>query len=229
MSCAGIGAALLSDVPQNDRLPAFDCARILNGIAERNPGKMFGLATIDPTDYTSGTVTDIGRQLPGIVGIRINSGRCGVALDDLKMLDPIISELLETGMPLFAEVTASAFDLTHPFRLEKLLAARPELRVAAIHMGGASRPDFCKDVFSVARRHDNLWLIGSANYWQRVLQAINEVGSERVMFGSASPEKCFMVSAVAAYKAMFAVENLPESVCENVLSVNLKRFIEKKC
>lgn len=225
MCFSGIDQALISMKPPLHLSTIDDCAKELSGIISKNPDKFKGIAYVDPRLPECADTIKRCADLEGIEGIKIDSKLCGVRLDDRKAMAPVAEAAIKHGFPLFARVSASAFDLTHPMRLSRLLEEWPELQVAAINMGGASRPDFCADVFETAKEHRNLWLIGSANYWQRVPQAIEKLGADRLIFGSAAPDHCFMPSAKAAYEALLDIAGVSPQEKSAIYSDNILQLL----
>ena len=166
------------------------------------------------------------RKEYGFAAIIIDSAQSGVRLDDFDCLRAVAETAMRLNMPIFIRTSAKSFDCTHPVRMHRLLERWPCLTVVAVHMGGASRPDYCTDVINVARHHPNLYLLGSAVYWQRIPQAIAAVGPERVLFGSATPHHGLMPAAVAAYHALLKMSKINDIDIANVMGENVCRLLQ---
>lgn len=225
MDVSGVDQAVVTINPPLllERLPV-ELAVLADSVRE-SQGRLIGMGYVDPHMPRCAKLVERCRKEYNFAAIYIDSGRSGVRLDDFDALHSIAETAIRQNMPVFARVSAATFDCTHPVRLERMLAQWPQLTVVAVHMGGASRPDYCADVIKVAQRRPNLYLLGSAVYWQRIPQAIAAVGAERVLFGSAAPERGLMPAGAAAYRALLDLAGVDRGGAANIMGENARRIL----
>ena len=112
-------------------------------------------------------------------------------------------------------------EYTSPLRAENVAKRFPGMPVLMIHMGGAGTPDVSESVIEAAGRNPNMYLIGSAISVDKVKQAIDVLGADRVMFGSDTPF-ADPSEVLLRYEEMLA--SYSEEVKQKVMGLNAKRL-----
>ena len=136
----------------------------------------------------------------GFPGVKLNGAQNEYAIDCREAM--LVCETIARydGMIAF-HIGADSPDFTSAYRAANVARAFPETTILMVHMGGAAEPDRAHEVIEVAKVHPKMMLIGSAIAAQRVKQAIDILGSERVLYGSDSPFHS-LDTALADYASM---------------------------
>ncbi len=97
----------------------------------------------------------------------------------------------------------------------------PRAKIILAHAGVTRRG--CEETIGVARRHDNLYLdvASSQPHVGMIERFVNEVGAERVLFGSDVP-----VLEPAAQLGRVAYAEISEANKEKILGLNMQRLLE---
>ena len=183
--------------------------------AKRYPDRILGFGWADPNLGIENARNMVKRCIYeyGFWGIKLNGAQNGFYIDDLDLSFPVIEEIAKTGKIAAFHIGGDAYEHTHPFRLAKIAAAYPEMKILMVHMGGAAFADLSDACIEIALQHPNITLIGSAIRDVSILKAIRKLGSDRVCFGSDTPFALMHVS-VAMYQALLKDEATEE---ENAL------------
>ena len=124
---------------------------------------------------------------PKVRGLKLNP-----ALDPIEPDDPLVHPLLELagehGVPVAfhcGHPPASLYTL--PWMIEKAAIRFPEVRIVLVHMGLCVFP-YHEGAMDVAELRPNVYLevSGMPHTW-RVKEAVERVGADRVLYGSAAP------------------------------------------
>lgn len=227
MASAGVDRAVCAiALPEQDEqlLPSL---QYLYEVSKSSRGRIVGMGYLDPRAGVDRAVKLARRCMDdyGFAGVRVDARHARVRLDDERRMYPICSELERCGIPLAVYVGSDAFDLTHPFRLEKLARRFEGLRILAMHMGGAHRPDYVEACVDVASRLCNVMLVGGAVTWNGITTAIQRTGADKLCFGSGVPVHSFIPASVAGYRAILAREALSVADQERIFSGNISRFL----
>ena len=123
----------------------------------------------------------------GVQGVKLNGARDGYYIDDPALSLPLIEMIAEAGLVLAFHCGANDFEKTHPFRVARISAQFPELRIMLVHMGGSGLPDIADAVADLAAEHPNWYLIDSEVEYRKIHKALAKLGPERICYGSDTP------------------------------------------
>ena len=135
-------------------------------------------------------------EVYGMKAVKMNGAQNNFYIDD-ESLFPYFDYLQTHQCMLALHIGSDFYDFTHPTRAEKIAKAFPNLHILMVHMGGAGVPDLGKACIEVAKRCNNMTLVGSAISYLRVVEAIRTLGPQRVCFGSDTPFAMMNVERVA--------------------------------
>jgi hypothetical protein len=214
---AWLQPAYFRDVEGGNRY-IFECVR-------RYPERIIGFGWVDPHFGLEKCLEEIKRCTGeyGFVGVKLNGAQNEFPIDDEQVCLPLIEAIVETGKLLAFHIGADSFENTHPFRLAKIARRFPTATILAVHMGGAAVPDLSRAMLEFAQECPNIYLIGSAVSAPAVLRAIQQLGPERVLFGSDTPFQ-FMHVEVARYRAL--LEDLPANAADLVMGENARSLFQ---
>jgi len=176
--------------------------------ARRHPDRIIGFGWANPRLGVRAACEEARRCLLdyGFPGVKLNGAQDEYCVDDEQMCLPVVETVAGLGGMLAFHCGADAYERTHPFRIAKLAARFPEVGMLLVHMGGVGVPSLHKAAVEFARRHDNMFLIGSAAESRAILDAIRTLGPERVAFGSDTPFGLMHVE-LARYEALLRDED----------------------
>jgi uncharacterized protein len=121
---------------------------------------------------------------PKFRGVKLHPLMDGFHPDD-PMVWPIIELLIERDLPALIHCGHPIFSL--PWSIEELVARFPEAKIILGHMGHGNII-YIDASIGVAQRHPNVWLETSGMPMSvKVREAVEKVGSDRVMYGSDGP------------------------------------------
>ncbi len=151
-------------------------------ITRLHPDRVSGLAVANPWYGEMGAEFLREAFRGGLAGLYVHAGRQGFHLTD-AIIDPLIEVCIEfkknvycyTGTPVCCE----------PFQLAELARRHPDVLFV---LGHSAWSDFAGyDVVPAARQAPNMFIETSCSIGGMVRQWINDLGADRVMFGSAYP------------------------------------------
>lgn len=188
------------------------------------PDRLLGFGWTDPHFGKQKAIEAARRCVEeyGFYGVKMNGAQNSYYIDDEEISFPIIDEIAKMGTILALHIGADAYDFTHPYRMEKIAQRYPEMPILVAHMGGAGLPNLAKPCIEVAKRNKNVYLIGSSIGWNYVIQAIRELGADRILFGSDTPFSN-MHADLNAYRA-FLSDHFTEEEGKLVLGGNVERL-----
>ncbi len=195
------------DATSEDRAP-------LDYVAEavaRYPDRLIGFARIAPSQDAS--ATELLRRAVGDLGF------AGLKLHPVGTFQPpaapatvrLTRGAAELGVPVLFHCGDEG--LTTPTAIEGLARQVPEARIVLGHMGGYFHAE---EAIEVAARNPGIYLETSATpYPDRIREAVEELGAERVLFGSDGPgapprlevRKVLLSGLTAEAQAMVLREN----------------------
>jgi len=98
---------------------------------------------------------------------------------------PVIEVLIERGLPALIHCGHPIFSL--PWSIEELIVQFPEAKIILGHMGHGNVV-YIDASIAIAGRHPNVWLETSGMPMSlKIREAVQKVGSDRVMYGSDGP------------------------------------------
>ena len=148
----------------------------------------------------------------------------GFAPDDEKLTYPFYERLVTRKLPLIVHVGSETNPLykcegAHPRHLDRVLVDFPDLTVIAAHFG----LEWWRDLIALGQKRSNLmtdctaWqptLVGTYGRFCHVLRRFfNEMGTDRVMFGTDAP---FFEHMLSCKQWVKAIEDLPRKSSEGV-------------
>jgi predicted TIM-barrel fold metal-dependent hydrolase len=160
----------------------------------RDPGRLLGLAGVDP--WKDDAVSETQRALTelGLRGIVLSPFKQRLDPSDARMAR-IFSVCEELGAPVFLHTginwwVDTTYEIGHPRHIDALASSFPNLKIVALHCGWP----WVEDMMMVAWRHENIYLDISAHRpkhmtipdsgWSPLLYWGNRMLSNRVVFGS---------------------------------------------
>ena len=229
MEKAGVDKALTWLQPPYEREIAESNRYVYESVAKHGD-KLLGFGWADPNLGMEAAQEMAKKCLYeyDFYGVKLNGAQNSFYVDDPELALPVIEVIADSGKLLAFHVGADAYEHTHPFRVAKVAERFPELQILAVHMGGAGLPSLARAMIDVAADHENITLVGSNVPHPDVLQAIRELGAERVCFGSDTPFRLMHVE-VAKYEALLeGEENVTKEAREKIMGDNIARLFDLK-
>ena len=146
----------------------------------------FGWANVREGEQKAIDDARICLQEYGFKGVKLNGAQNDYKIDSAPAVK-VCEEIARNNGIIAFHIGADFPDNTSAARAANVARAFPETIMLMIHMGGAGEPDFSDDVISAAKECGNMMLVGSSIHIDRVKNAIEQLGSGRVMFGSDEP------------------------------------------
>ncbi|MFA5865055.1 MAG: amidohydrolase family protein [Phycisphaerae bacterium] len=179
-----------------------------------HPDRFIGCAVSNPW-YGKTAVTELRRAFhSGLRVLYLCPPVQGFQLSD-ELVDPLLNVALEFSAPVYAHTGTPVCAM--PFQLAALARRHPGIKFIMGHMGFA---DFWYDAVPAARSADNIWLETSLIDDTIIIEAIEKIGIERVLFGSAAP-----LSALLPEVEKIQTLPLPRESIEKILRINAERIL----
>jgi predicted TIM-barrel fold metal-dependent hydrolase len=187
---------------------------ILNAV-RRYPQRLIGFATVNPW-YGQPAVQELRRALgEGLRGLTLNSALQGYFIHD-QLVYPLIEVAAEFKTPVYFHTATPIFAL--PFQLAELALVFPQVNFIMGHLAAA---DFWPDAVPAAKQCENIYMETSIRSGVATIrQAIQELGSRRVLFGSDAPE-----SDIGVELAKIRLVGLAAEDEQQVLGGNMARLL----
>lgn len=196
MDAAGIDASIACPFGWSDAGLIEACNSYLHDATRRYPGRIIGLAAVQPTAGPR-AVAELDRcaraGMPGC-GELMPHGQ-GYRLSDLALLAPLMEVARAHGLFILAHISEPVGHLYHgkgnvaPGDLEIFLRAFPDIRVVAAHWGGGF--PFYELMPEVQQAAANLWYDSAASpflYRNDIFPiAARLVGAQKLLFASDYP------------------------------------------
>ncbi|MFW6410422.1 MAG: amidohydrolase family protein [Halanaerobiales bacterium] len=188
---------------------------------KNHPDRILGFGWADPNLGVDKAREEARKCIEeyGFFGVKLNGAQNSFRIDDPELSLPVIEEIAKYGNRLAFHVGGDAIENTHPFRVAKIAERFPQLDILAVHMGGASDPDLADAMIEFAGKYDNITLIGSHVSAVKVLKAVNELGADRVCYGSDAPFN-YMRVELAKYDALLE-EEVTDAEKEKIMGENI--------
>jgi predicted TIM-barrel fold metal-dependent hydrolase len=201
------GKDLITSIEQGNKKVAYAIKRNNNliGIAGANP---WSTRNVERLTYYINNLGFKGIKLnPSIQGFMVNS----------KIVEPIIEIAKRFRVPVMIHSGTPIFSL--PLNIGDLADRYPDVTFIMAHMGFS---DFFGDAIIAAKLHENIILETSLMPVVGMIErAINEIGSERIMFGSSSPNGDLNLELFKIFKL-----NISEEDRIKILGGNAKRVFK---
>jgi predicted TIM-barrel fold metal-dependent hydrolase len=197
--------------------------RFVYGAVQEYPDKLLGFGWADPTVGVEHAKEMVKRCTEdyGFYGVKLNGAQNDYKINDPILALPVIEEIAKTGTMLAFHIGPDAYENTHPLRAREVAKRWPELTILLVHMG---MTDWTMNqaVVEVAQECPNMYLIGSATNDKAVIYAINQLGADRVLFGTDAPfQRPYVVKAW--YDALLNYE-VTEAEMAMVMGGNVARL-----
>jgi predicted TIM-barrel fold metal-dependent hydrolase len=148
---------------------------------QRHPGRLIGFATVNPW-YGDEAVAELRRAVAaGLRGLILHPPLQGYLLLD-SLVDPVLAVAEEHGLPVWAP-TGKPFQAL-PLQLTELARRFPNVNFLMGHMGHS---DFWIEAIPAAASAPNLYAEVSYKQPSVIVDAVRQLGAERVVFGSDAP------------------------------------------
>jgi uncharacterized protein len=162
---------------------------------ERHPGRLYGLAGLDPTEGMAG-VRALGRAVRdyGFIGAHMYPHWFELAPDHARWY-PFYAKCVELDVPVQMQVGQSLLytpeqrlpSVGRPIALDAVACDLPELKLIGIHIG----IPWTDEMIAMAWKHPNVFIgcdAHSPKYWPAsFVQFINTYGQDKVIFGTDYP------------------------------------------
>ena len=167
---------------------ASDNRAIYEGM-KAHPERLIGFCGVNPMLGMTETRDELKRciEVYGAKGVKLNGARDAYYIDDPALSLPLIEIIATAGLVLAFHCGANDFERTHPFRIAKISALYPDLRIMVVHMGGAGSPSLHDAVIDLAAQHLTWYLVDSEADYRRIHKALKVLGPERLCYGSDTP------------------------------------------
>lgn len=168
---------------------------------------------------------EIGKEVEriasiGLKGIKIHPDIQRVNIDDKRLM--ALYEAIEGKMPLYLHMgdDREEYQFSATERLVKIKKRFPNLEVVAAHLGGYT----AWNKIGLLTDFDKIWFDASSSFWVidniYAKKIIEELGTERVMFGTDYP-----VAYANEEMERFMKVELDEKAREDILYNNAARFL----
>lgn len=192
---AGVGGAPEQLIPLMDEYEIEQtvlCSRDHTGnedvarAVEQYPGRFLPLVYLNPLEGKEECLRKIETYVDerGFRGIKLNPLRHAYVADD-TILDPIMEAARERNIPVFIHSGHPPYSL--PWSIALLAERFPEVRTVMIHMGHGHGV-YIDAALKMAKRYPNIYLeMSGMPMGVKIRQAYEEVGRDRIMFGTDYP------------------------------------------
>ncbi len=217
---------LLSQMKEYEILKTVLCSKDHTGNdtvldAYRNyPDQFIPLVYLNPLEGEKECLHKIETYIDkeGFQGIKLNPLRHAYVADDL-VVDPIMEEADKRHLPVFIHSGHPPYSL--PWSIALLAERHPFVKVIMIHMGHGHGV-YIDAALKMAKRHDNIYLeMSGMPMGVKIKQAYEEVGPDRILFGTDSP---FHHPSVEIQKVLTC--GLDEKAQEQIFYYNTLRLFE---
>ena len=153
---------------------------------EKYPDRFLPLVYINPMEGESICREKIAYYVDGkgVKGIKLNPLRHAYVADD-TIVDPVMEEAKKRDIPVFIHSGHPPYSL--PWSIALLAERFPEVKVVMIHMGHGHGV-YIDAAIKMAKRYPNIYLeMSGMPMGAKIRQAYEEVGKDRVLFGTDFP------------------------------------------
>ncbi|NLY91958.1 MAG: amidohydrolase [Firmicutes bacterium] len=215
MDEAGVEKAIICAIGSHLVINNEEGNDFISGVVKKHPDRFLGFASVNPW-YGEKAVEELKRSITGLglSGLKLHPVLQGFQANE-KIVFPVIEEAIRLGVWIYIHSGTPVCSL--PLQILELAQKYPEAKFIMGHMGGA---DFFLDVPEPCAKVSNVYLETSLTcHPVFVKEAIEKLGSERVMFGSDSPTSD-MKTEIEKIKVL----NLSDKELNNVLWRNAHRL-----
>lgn len=191
MDEAGIDKAVACSLGQK-----IDNDYIASGV-ERYPDRIIGFGGVNPRDEDATEQVRKCFEEYGFHGLKLHPTMDGYHFADHDLLDPVFEVMAE--YEAVAIVNALDDQFVSPLRIEEIAKHYPDVPVLIAHMGTVWD---VTEAILVAGRTDNIYLETSSALGIDVSMAYEELGPEKLVYGSDWPADNFEVERLKIEKAI---------------------------
>lgn len=185
------------------------------------PDRFIPLAFISPKDKDAKEQLLYCLDELGFKGMKLHPWFGNFHVDDLELLRPIFDICNERGLHVVIHCTSDDHRM-HPFSIETLAKAFPNVTIQMAHMG---EPWACQDAIAVAKRTPNVYLDTAICSFNAAVEAMIAV-PDKVFMGCDFP---FYMFEMEQQKLKMAAEDIgSEEVLKKVMGENLARVLNIK-
>jgi len=226
MATAGIDVAVVQgrNSPEVFMGRKFNAAFIRNEriaeLQDKYPGRIIGLAGIDPTNTIHDAVKETERSIRGLglKGIFLEPGRAfGTGPDDARLF-PIYEKCLELKVPvnvMSGPYAGPDIGVSDPLYIDRLATRYPELKILLGHGGYP----FVQEILGVAFKHPNVYVSPDMYIFapggRAYVDAANSTLREQIVYGSAYPLRPLVQTIEDTRKLPFDAGVLPDYFAGN--------------
>ena len=224
---AGVGGApeqLVALMDEYDIEKTVLCSRDHTGndgvaqAAEKYQGRFIPLVYLNPLEGEAECRRKVETYVDGqgFRGIKLNPLRHAYVADDV-ILDPVMEMARQRNIPVFIHSGHPPYSL--PWSIALLAERFPEVKTVMIHMGHGHGV-YIDAALKMAKRYPNIYLeMSGMPMGVKIRQAYEEVGKDRIMFGTDYP---FHHPAVEIQKVLTC--GLDEQAMEDVFYNNVTKL-----
>jgi uncharacterized protein len=178
------------------------------------PDKLSGFAVANPW-YGEQAISSLEKAFEiGLCGLYMHPGRQGFHLTD-SIVDPLIETCINRDKPIYSYTGTPICSM--PFQLAELARRFPDAKFVMGHMAYS---DFCHyDVIRACEQAPNIMIETSCAPGEMIKMAINELGAERILFGSGHPRSTLQYEI-----KKLEILDLPDSDFQAVVCTNAQKL-----
>ncbi len=149
---------------------------------EKFPDRLIGFATVNPW-YGEKGISELKRCLDkGMRGLILHPFLQGYLLND-KLTFPLLEEIEKYNLPVYFHT--GTLVSSEPYQLRDLAEKFPKINFI---MGHSAASDYWNDIILAGKDIDNIYFETSLNYPDLISNVLNELGEDKVIFGSGFPQ-----------------------------------------
>jgi len=150
--------------------------------ASRYPDQVIPFCTVNPW-YQEESLKELDRCLGELdfKGVKLHPWMTGFPIHS-EMVDPIMEKIAHYDVPVI--IHSGTPPWSEPLQIGEMARRHPDVRLIMAHMGII---DLWKEAIDAARSNPNIWLETSGTPGSAIRIAVEELGPERIIFGSDSP------------------------------------------
>lgn len=185
---------------------------MIHELVNRLPDRIIGFGRLNPLN---------GKAALDVLDKAIKLGLKGLKLHPLMetfpanthILDPIMERLTDAKIPVLFHTGDPPF--CQPALFVDLAKRFPKVKIILGHMGQR----FSQDAITVAKLFENIFLETSSARGSAIAAAVNEVGEDRVLFGSDAPFASIDLELRKIFLCRFSDRTLEKILGNNLLSI----------
>ena len=149
---------------------------------EKFPDRFIGFATVNPW-YGEKAILELKRSLDkGVKGLFLHPFLQGYLLND-RLVFPLLKEIEKYNLPVYFHT--GTLISSEPYQLRDLAEKFPKVNFI---MGHCAFSDYWNDVILAGKDMRNIYFETSLTWPDMVSNVFNELGEDRVIFGSGFPQ-----------------------------------------